>query len=227
MGVERLVLVAPRCSPTEEAAKQGAAHAQDVLRRSTTYSTLAEFHAAEGSGLRLALSGKDAKLKGSLALDAVLDSYVEEPAHAFNGVSTPLYLYFGPEDDGLSNDEMELCHQVCKLPTFGEITSLNLSHAVLLTLYIVRAARRASGRDRAIEKAATGEVKAQPIFYPAATIHRWLEALGFDLGAPRVTIEKTLNRILLSRAPSEDELRIVDSVLQQTVRKLTERQAGR
>ena len=44
-------------------------------------------------------------------------------------------LLFGPEDTGLANDELRLCHTVVTIPTSREFTSLNLSHAVMIVCY--------------------------------------------------------------------------------------------
>jgi TrmH family RNA methyltransferase len=232
MGVSRLILIAPQGDYTHEEAKQGAAHAQEILRNAIVYPSSEAFLAAEGDGVRVALSGRDGRLKSPEFLDVILDRMGEESDHPIHGVDTPIHLFFGPEDDGLSNDDMSLCHHVCRLPTYGEITSLNLSHAVNLTLYMVQTSLRgvrltptnrtgdASAPGVTLASTAPGEPKKRGAYYPTQTIKRWLEALGFDLSARRVNIEKTLNRILLSRCPTDDELRVIDTVLQQTVRKL-------
>lgn len=216
----RLIIVGAQCELNEEA-KQGAAHAQEILRSATIYRDLHEFQSHEGEGVRIALSGRDGRLKRPDELEAVIDRSVADAEHSIHDLRYPLYLMFGAEDDGMTNEEMELCHHVCRLPIFGHINSLNLSHAVLLTLYIVqRAFRDDEKRANPATEDTPEVVKTERLYYPQQTIQRWLEALGFDLSARRVNIEKTLNRILLSRAPTPDELRIVDSVLQQTVRKL-------
>jgi tRNA/rRNA methyltransferase len=44
-------------------------------------------------------------------------------------------IVFGPEDMGLSNDELELCNAVVTIPTAPGASSLNLAHAVLLMGY--------------------------------------------------------------------------------------------
>jgi tRNA/rRNA methyltransferase len=44
-------------------------------------------------------------------------------------------LLFGPEDTGLANDQLRLCHAVVTIPTSKEFTSLNLSHAVMILCY--------------------------------------------------------------------------------------------
>lgn len=46
-------------------------------------------------------------------------------------------LLFGPEDTGLSNEDLKLCHDLVTIPTHGAYTSLNLAQAALLCLYEV------------------------------------------------------------------------------------------
>lgn len=46
-------------------------------------------------------------------------------------------LLFGPEDTGLANDQLRLCHSVVTIPTSREFTSLNLSQAVMILCYEV------------------------------------------------------------------------------------------
>jgi len=43
-------------------------------------------------------------------------------------------LLFGPEDRGLSNDQLRLCHTIVNIPTAG-FSSLNLAQAVMIVCY--------------------------------------------------------------------------------------------
>ena len=145
--------------------------------------------------------------------------------HRLLDQSQAIYLFFGTEDNGLSAEEMALCHFVCRLPTFTEINSLNLSHAVLLALYIVRTALTSVGSSQVAAASSLAPTDDAPIAgdnvrYPQSLIKEWLALLGFNLDSPRINIEKTLNRILLGRAPTTEELRTLNNVLQQTVRRL-------
>jgi tRNA/rRNA methyltransferase len=49
-------------------------------------------------------------------------------------------LLFGPEDAGLTNEELRFCHLVVNIPT-AEFKSLNLSHAVMILCYEIFAWR--------------------------------------------------------------------------------------
>lgn len=44
-------------------------------------------------------------------------------------------IVFGPEQTGLTNEEVSLCHGALSIPTHPAVSSLNLAHAVLLCLY--------------------------------------------------------------------------------------------
>jgi len=44
-------------------------------------------------------------------------------------------LLFGPEDRGLTNNELRYCDLLVTIPTSGKLRSINLSHAVMLLCY--------------------------------------------------------------------------------------------
>ncbi|MGB9739033.1 MAG: rRNA methyltransferase [Chloroflexus aggregans] len=50
-------------------------------------------------------------------------------------VAGPVALLFGPEDNGLSREELSRCHEIIGLPVNPAYPTLNLAQAVLLVLY--------------------------------------------------------------------------------------------
>lgn len=50
-------------------------------------------------------------------------------------------IIFGPEDRGLTNDDLKFCHQLLNIPTAG-FSSLNLAQAVMVTCYCLATAAR-------------------------------------------------------------------------------------
>jgi tRNA/rRNA methyltransferase len=92
-------------------------------------------------------------LKGALAGSSVIigttglagtteNEHVRMPALAprklkekLTGKSGVVSLLFGRENDGLRNDELELCHILVNIPTSPYYPSMNLSHAVAVILY--------------------------------------------------------------------------------------------
>jgi TrmH family RNA methyltransferase len=230
MGVSRLVLIAPQCDLDYEA-QQGATHAQEILRSARIYASLEEFYASEGEGVRIAMSGRAGELRAPERLDVML-AKAKESSRLF-GTSDPIYLFFGAEDDGLSDTEIKDAHHVCLLPTFGEQYSMNLSHAVMLSLYLVvsKLVPQAAAPEKLSAKStklkSEGELQKEklkaahaPKYFPEETIKNWLETLGFDVQSHRVNAARTIKRLLLENEPTQDELRVLESVIQQTIRKL-------
>lgn len=85
-------------------------------------------------------------------------------------------LVFGNERTGLSVDEAEECQRVVRLPTPGPVDSLNLSHAVAVTLTLFTAALEGELELRASQPS-RGELR--------ALMMRQLEARGFFKGGAR------------------------------------------
>jgi len=50
-------------------------------------------------------------------------------------------LLFGPEDTGLSNEDLRYCHAAVTIPTSPKMKSINLSHAVMILCYEIFVAR--------------------------------------------------------------------------------------
>ncbi len=222
MGGGQLILIAPQCELDEEA-RQGAAGAQGPLREAKKYRSWDEFYAQEGEGARFAFSARDGRLREAECFAERLEKLQEAQSPFLTRTELPIYLIFGPEDDGLTTEDMHLAHFICRLPTYGEFTSLNLSHAVLLTVYILQ---DFMSRKLPVSDVVQPVQRRGPVYFPEKTIETWLETLGFDLSARRVNAAKILNRILLENSPSHDELRVLESILQQNIRKLRELESG-
>jgi tRNA/rRNA methyltransferase len=225
MGGGRLSLIAPLSDFQSDEAKQGAAGAQDTLKATEVYQSLEEFYSRDGQGLRIAFSARINKTRTAQTLNQTLAQLAKRsPSDFFERQS--IHLFFGPEDDGLTTQDMNLMNHICSLPTYGAFTSLNLSHAVSLALYIFQDfLARLSPAGDLISKPITITTSTQnprePVYYPQKTIEQWLEVLGFDLSAQKVNIAKTLHKLLLENNPGSDDLRLLETVLQQNIRKLT------
>ena len=67
-------------------------------------------------------------------------------------------LVFGREDHGLFTGELDLCQRLVTIPTFDEMPSMNLAHAVTICLYEVnRAIKSAQGKSKTGKKTARVE----------------------------------------------------------------------
>ncbi|GAB4211257.1 MAG: RNA methyltransferase [Synechococcales cyanobacterium] len=129
MGVGHLVVVNPRCDPRDVEARHMAVHAQDVLDRATVVSTLAE--ALQGCDRTIGTLGR---IHPTLPEWAIGDPRRDVP---WLLAGQDAALVFGPEDRGLSNQELALCQRQVSIPTHPDYCSLNLAQAVGICLYEV------------------------------------------------------------------------------------------
>jgi tRNA/rRNA methyltransferase len=127
MGLGGLVVVAPE-DPDEERMLKMAPHtAAHLIRGMKVYPDLkdavADFSYIVGTSAR---SGRGRR--SVLSPREVAPLLIEKAAH------NKIALVFGPEDKGLSNAEISLCHQLVKIPT-ADFSSLNLAQAVMVVCY--------------------------------------------------------------------------------------------
>lgn len=136
MGCDRLVLIEPGCALDAEA-RQAASRAQRGLRSSVIYDDWKHFFESEGDGIRIGLTARGRKIRKNHRIETTLEKMTRNRPGLWQD-ETPIYLIFGPEDHGLTMDDLRFCHHWCSLGAFGYYPSLNISHAVLLALYNVR-----------------------------------------------------------------------------------------
>lgn len=217
MGIDRLVLVNPQ-TEIDVRAREGAASAQAILARRIVYDSMDEFLKSEGEGLRLAFTRRDGHRRGLYNFpDFCREELVPKMKTQF--AETPIYLIFGSEDDGLSNEELELSNYCVLLPTYGENGSYNLSQAVLIATFILQTEFAKHGISS--ETQPTKSLERSGVEFPKSLVKSWLTALGFDLSENRrKNAGEIVNNMLLRAAPTKDESRIFSSILHQTIRKL-------
>jgi len=124
-GLSGLVLVAPRTDPLGPEARAMACSAQDLLENARIVQSLA----AAVDGCRW-VCGTTARVGERRR--AELTPRTAGPAALRQ---SPAALVFGPEDMGLSGEELDHCHAVIKIPTAPRLQSLNLAQAVALVCY--------------------------------------------------------------------------------------------
>jgi TrmH family RNA methyltransferase len=132
MGLRRLRLVQP--AEYNEYEIEGIAHrSSDVLAATTQYATL---DAALADAIYVA--GTSARPREAGAW--VVTPRVLAPELLARTTDGPVALVFGPEDNGLTNAELDRCHALLAIPTDPAYPSLNLAQAVLLVAYELRQA---------------------------------------------------------------------------------------
>jgi tRNA/rRNA methyltransferase len=129
MGLRRLVLVAARDDGDgTNRARERAVHADDVLAAARHVSTLQE--AVADCGLVVGTTSRPtARPEGECGPREAAAQIVKTAA------SNDVAIVFGPENHGLSVEELSLCQQVLSVPSSTEYASLNLAQAVLLVAY--------------------------------------------------------------------------------------------
>ncbi len=127
MGVSRLRIVSASDINFEEA-KLIAVHADDVIDSVQLFDTLDD--ALADISYAVAFTARERK-KGEPAV--TLRYCISELAESLNKGNTAFV--FGPEDTGLSNENIAICHRNVKIYSSDEFPSLNLSHAVIVALY--------------------------------------------------------------------------------------------
>lgn len=156
-GLSQLVLVDPQCDPLGEEAMQMAVHAKDVLAGAQRVRTIPE--ALMGCYRAIATTARQRGFNAPLDLpETALPSLlwgvdVEKTADTA--------LIFGPEDRGLSNEELTYAQQFVKVPTDEGYSALNLAQAVAICCYELH---RASRSPRAEPSQAVGALN-RPISY--------------------------------------------------------------
>ncbi|MGV8161825.1 MAG: RNA methyltransferase [Candidatus Nanoarchaeia archaeon] len=127
-GFSKLLLVEPKCKIDEEA-RNRAKHAQKILGDIKIMKSLKDI--CKTQDLFIATTGvlgTDYNIPRSPLLP-------EEVAKKLSGVKGKIALVFGPEDTGLSNEELEVCDFTVNIPTSKTYPVMNLSHAVTVLLY--------------------------------------------------------------------------------------------
>lgn len=227
MGAHKLHLIQPQCEITYEA-QQMAANGQEGLQYRTEYKSWSDFFTQNPLGIRIALTARDGRARTVQDLKVGLKN-LENLTEVKESNLVKLFLFFGPEDCGLSGEEIDQTHFSCSLPTYGPNWSLNLAQAVLMSLFIVRDSwggqrTKLDGQQRTkdmIFESNDPNLKIQNSL-PDKIIRDWIEILGFDLSKPRINAFTIIRRILLHNVPTPKELQILEAVLQQTIRKLKE-----
>ena len=128
MGIEKIVVVGNRNLDGEEMRTRSTHFAADVVARIRYVDSLDE--ALEGFSYIVGTSSRRGNARGPVVSP-------REMAERLVDISqeNETALLFGPEDTGLSNDELRFCNIVVAIPVSGHFKSINLSHAVMILCY--------------------------------------------------------------------------------------------
>ncbi len=130
MGLSELYLVDP-VSPPDSHSSALAAGATEVLGNLKIVDNLEQ--AIEGCGLVVGTSARSRTLPWPMLEPRECGTKLVDES-----VNYPVALVFGRENNGLSNDELQLCHFHVCIPANPEYSSLNLAAAVQTLCYEIR-----------------------------------------------------------------------------------------
>ncbi|MGP8077767.1 MAG: RNA methyltransferase [Thermoplasmata archaeon] len=134
-GAERLILVAPRARVGSEARRR-AMGGLALLTSAVRSPSLAP--AVEGADLVVGTTDLSTGRSTAYLRRSVSPERLGEIARTLEG---RLAVVFGPEDNGLSREELALCDLLVHIPARREFPTLNVSHAAGVVLYAVHRAR--------------------------------------------------------------------------------------
>jgi TrmH family RNA methyltransferase len=206
MGLTELVLVRPKHFPSEEAIAR-AAGADDVLEKARVVDALSEAIADCGF-----VVGATARPRSVPA--PALDPRCAAESMWSRLATDRVALVMGPEQSGLTNEDLARCHRVVSIPSNPVFGSLNLAMAVQVLCYELR---MASARHRPPD---TGSRARRLPLADAAEIERCLVHLeelltraGFLRAGHQRQLRLKLRRILYRAELDGNEMSILRGVL--------------
>lgn len=189
-GVKDLRLVNPRNHLSEEAMKL-AQHSEELLHNAQLFTSLKDalvnVHWSVGTTARK----RSHHIPTYVPRDIATQSAGFDKDHRIG-------LVFGREDNGLYNEELNLCRVISTIPTYSDHSSINLAQSVTIHLYEIFQARLTANPAYYWDYASPEEVE---ILF--SRIERVLVAVGFE---PRKTLDDFMIGVkrVLNRTPLED-----------------------
>ena len=199
MGLGEMRLVALEKEVLPEA-RMLAAHAVDILESARSFDTLEQALAGEDIILGTSRRVKSARMR-------ILTSR-EAAAHILENLgSGRAALVFGPEDTGLTAEELSLCHGVVSIPADERCPSLNLAQAVMVLAYDLRMALDGFPSVRSFG-GPTDEEKEQ-MFVQLLSV---LERSGFFIRNPKERVVLHMREIFSRGVKTSQDARIVRGI---------------
>lgn len=200
MGFGRLVLIRPRCEVGAEArmmAMKGAELVDNAVYYPSLHEARRQIRLLVGTTARSPKSGSRRISSRTLAGKLV-------PRFR----SGPLGIVFGPEDNGLSREELQLCEWLVEIPTAGNYPVLNLAQAVGLVAYDLHLASREPEDIQFLHLAEPAEVQSL-----IAHLEAVLTAAVLPPHLSRQRILARLNRILGRAQLEKEDVKLLRSLL--------------
>jgi tRNA/rRNA methyltransferase len=195
MGLRQLVVVSPHRFDVARA-EEMAVHAGDLLAARQHADTLVE--AVAGCGLVIGTTSRMSAIRRGATSPRALAPTILAAA-AVNDVA----LVFGPENHGLTTEELALCHQVVSIPASAAYPSLNLAQSVLILAYELFVG--AGGESAAPDRVRAPSERTEAMY---AMLEASLRSIGFLHVDNAAHMMRTLRGILGRAALDDHDVRV-------------------
>ncbi len=207
MGLGGLVLVAPENYHVAEA-RMFASNASDVLEAASTFDTIEE--AVTGCEIVLGTSRRIKSHRIRIMTPR------ESAGHILGNMGEGhAAVLFGPEDNGLTSEELTQCHAVISIPADDRHPSLNLAQAVMVIAYELRVGVDGLPSVRSFGSASESEI-GQMLKQTSAV----LEKSGFFIRNPRERVLLHLKEIFANGVSTSQDARIIRGIFRRIARAL-------
>jgi len=201
MGLSRLIVV-NGSSPLHPNAYKLASGAEDILERAEEFFTLRE--AVSEMGCVIGTTSRGGKGRSPLLTPETLTKKLI-PISLKNSIG----LAFGSEKEGLSNEELSLCHLCVRIPSKESFASLNLAQAVMVVCYELFQA------SMDIPKQPIHLAKAEQLERMFEHMEKTLLQIGFlDSNHPKI-IMRVMRNLLGRSQMDEREVQILQGIWSQ------------
>jgi tRNA/rRNA methyltransferase/tRNA (cytidine32/uridine32-2'-O)-methyltransferase len=207
MTVSHLRLVNPKIFPSAEATSR-ASGADDLLAKAGIYSTLQE--AVADCQLVIGASARSRTISWP-----EIDPRAAAKKCLAQSPETNIALVFGRENSGLTNQELDLCHLLLKIPCNPDYSSLNLAAAVQVVCYELFVTATENQRDLITtqdeDHAPLASAQQMESFYQH--LQQTLADIGFLQPEKTQSLMRKLRKIYNRVQPDTKELDILRGIL--------------
>lgn len=213
MGLNRLVVV-NGCSPLHPNAYRLASGAEDILERAEEVFTLRE--AISELGCVVGTTSRGGKERSPLLTPEGMAKKLVSLS-----LKNSIGFVFGSEKEGLTNEELSLCHLYVRISSKEPFSSLNLAQAVMVICYEIFKA------SAEIPKKSTSLAQVDQLEGMFEHMEKTLIQIGFLDSNPPKKIMRVLRRLFGRSQMDEREVRIFHGIWSQIDRHLRKGKKGK
>jgi TrmH family RNA methyltransferase len=206
MGLNHLVLVAPEADATDRQARRLSTHGEGILHRARVVTELDEALAD-----CVLVAGTTART-GRLIRGQCAPPHMVAPRLIEALPSGPVALVFGPERNGLTDQELMRCHHLIHIPADPSYPALNLAQAVAICLSELRRTWLASTPTAGAATSVATFAAQERMF---AELRAALEQIHFLYGPKADALAHVLRHLISRAGPTEMEMGVLHGLARQ------------